>query len=118
MIGSVQVLELLVKAILTNVEDIKGIPCQERQYKECLKLFGRITSKVTDSPNVWKLYSDLILVKNQVDQDSETYLTWTKSLNFSQKSVECVLSSSNWSKVEAKINEALELTKEYVKRKV
>jgi len=76
--------------------------------------------QVTTNPRIWKLYSDLVLIQNEVpgalDSSAQQDL-WIKSVGYSQRSVEAILADATWSKVDARIEEAVDLALEYIKRK-
>ncbi|CAH1645866.1 unnamed protein product [Spodoptera littoralis] len=54
----VEVLQLLVRAILSDAKDADG-NSSARLQKRVLELFGRITSIHQNKPELWQLYSDL-----------------------------------------------------------
>jgi len=110
-----EVLTMLTRAITMNLLDANDSPCQEKYLKGTLKLFGRITSVITNNPKVWKLYSDLVLLDYDT-VDANSGLNWIKSVNYSQKSVQSILSEPNWSKTDKDLSEAVEFTVEYIKR--
>eukprot|EP01112_Ceratiomyxa_fruticulosa_P016222 TRINITY_DN4866_c0_g1_i1.p1 TRINITY_DN4866_c0_g1~~TRINITY_DN4866_c0_g1_i1.p1 ORF type:complete len:867 (-),score=209.56 TRINITY_DN4866_c0_g1_i1:264-2864(-) len=53
-----QVLFILIKAVITSVPDKYGVDARKYE-KSVLELMGRITSKVSTNPQIWKLYSNL-----------------------------------------------------------
>ena len=54
-----QVLQILVQATVDNKEDARGIQIRS-MATNILKLFGRLTSQVTNNPSVWENYADLM----------------------------------------------------------
>ncbi|XP_022819786.1 tetratricopeptide repeat protein 27 isoform X2 [Spodoptera litura] len=54
----VEVLQLLVRAVLSDAKDADG-NSSARLQKRVLELFGRITSIHQNKPELWQLYSDL-----------------------------------------------------------
>ncbi|XP_052787670.1 tetratricopeptide repeat protein 27-like [Mya arenaria] len=87
-----QVLGVLVRGVRENIADASGVRLS--QVEQSLReLFGRITSKVTDNAEIWRLYAELCI------NDTE------KMLQFLQKSHRCVLQTSGWEKVEDKCKE-------------
>lgn len=59
----VQVLTILSKAIINNLKDADGNPAQNYLQKT-LELFGRLTASVSTNSDVWRLYGELTLQKN------------------------------------------------------
>ncbi|KAH3848233.1 hypothetical protein DPMN_090592 [Dreissena polymorpha] len=80
-----QVLAILVRAVKENILDASGVSAEHIQQK-LKELFGRITSKVTDKAEVWRLYAQLCA------GDME------KMLQFLQKAHRCVMQTSGWEK--------------------
>jgi len=55
-----QVLTVLVRAVCENISDASGIPASHFRPK-LLEVFGHITSKVTNSADIWRLYAELLV---------------------------------------------------------
>lgn len=60
-------LSVLVRAVVENIADADGAPASSLRPK-LLELFGHITSKVTNSGDIWRLYAELL-----ASSDSLTY---------------------------------------------
>ncbi|XP_076463689.1 tetratricopeptide repeat protein 27-like [Babylonia areolata] len=106
-----EVLGILVKVVVTNMEDAEGNPAGRLLYK-LLQLFGRITSKLTANSETWKLYADLCLVdtpEHPADQE--------KAAEFLGKSHHSLTMDPNWERLpedcEKVAKRVLELTKAY-----
>lgn len=52
-----------------------------------LKLFGRLTSKVTNDGKVWELYADLVTIPGDTPEDGVAF----KGCQYLQKSASCSL---------------------------
>ncbi|KAK2184913.1 hypothetical protein NP493_249g09042 [Ridgeia piscesae] len=88
----VGVLTILVKAVCEDLPDAKGEPAS-KLLKPLKELFGRITSKVHKSADIWRLYSQLSLsVKDPSQEDREL------ALQYKQKAHHCATQAPNWEK--------------------
>ena len=59
----VQILSILSRAIVNNLNDADGNP--SRKYlQKTLELFGRLTASTSTDSDVWRLYAELTLLKN------------------------------------------------------
>jgi len=98
----IEALQILVRAVLTNMDDFRGIPAG-RLHPKLFELFGHITSQITDNPAIWSLYADLSLSKDTA-QDSE------KALHHLYKSHRCYLQNHEWEKNVSKISQVMYVT--------
>lgn len=58
-----QILSILVRAIINETKDAEKN--SSRKYlSKTLELFGRITANTTTDPDIWRLYAELTLLKN------------------------------------------------------
>lgn len=80
-----QVLGVLVRAVTEKIPDADGQPAQHIEPK-LRELFGRVTAKVTDKAEIWRLYAQLCTGEPE------------KMLQFLQKAHRCVMQTSNWEK--------------------
>jgi len=60
-----QALSVLVRAVVENIADADGEPAFRLRPK-LLELFGHITSKVTNSADIWRLYAELLATSNSL----------------------------------------------------
>ncbi|KAK7104529.1 hypothetical protein V1264_019229 [Littorina saxatilis] len=106
-----EVLRIVVKAVVTDMEDAGGKP-SARLHPKMLELFGRITAKVTSDGDVWQLYADLC----RAETPSHTP-DLEKTAQYLQKSHRCVTQKSGWEKdqqqCEKIAQQSLELAKTY-----
>lgn len=65
----IQVLQILTNAIINNINDADGNSAS-RLLQNSLELFGRITSSNINSPDIWRLYAELVALK-ETDIDKE-----------------------------------------------
>ncbi|KAG1704751.1 Tetratricopeptide repeat protein 27 [Nymphon striatum] len=86
----VEVLGILVRAVTQDIPDAKGVGAKRLREKS-EKLFGRITSTVTNDPNIWELYADL-----RFSQDDKTIEILEKVLHHLQKAHHCLIRDLNW----------------------
>lgn len=54
----VQVLDILTRAILNDINDSDGNPAR-RLLPRTLELFGRISSSVLNNSHIWRMYGQL-----------------------------------------------------------
>lgn len=80
-----QVLGILVRAVVEKIPDAHGVTADSVEPK-LRELFGRITARVTDKAEIWRLYAQLCA------QDLD------KMLQYLQKAHRCVMQTSNWEK--------------------
>ena len=59
----VPILSILSKAIINDLKDSDGN--SSRKYlQKTLELFGRLTASVSTDADIWRLYAELTLIKN------------------------------------------------------
>lgn len=85
-----EVLRIVVKAVVTDMEDAGGRGSQ-RLLPRMLELFGRFNSKMTLDAETWKLYADLCRVETA---DHKPDLE--KAVQYLQKSLRCVTQKPGW----------------------
>lgn len=59
----VPILSILSKAIINDLKDSDGNPAR-KYLQKTLELFGRLTASVSTDSDVWRLYAELTLLKN------------------------------------------------------
>jgi hypothetical protein len=59
----VEILNILSKSIINDVKDSDG-NSSRRYLKNTLELFGRLTASISNNSDIWRLYAELILLKN------------------------------------------------------
>ena len=81
----IQVLTILSKAIINDIKDSDGN--DSRKYlQKALELFGRLTAVVTTESDIWLMYGELTLLKNN-NIDNQ------KAAQYYQKSFRAALSN-------------------------
>ncbi|KAI8505525.1 Tetratricopeptide repeat domain 27 [Branchiostoma belcheri] len=88
--ADVQVLQVLVDAVSQDLQDNSGRPASRLRGK-AVELFGRLTSKVTNNAQIWRLYARL-----HGDGQSEDAQENEKALQCLQKAHRCSTQSSGW----------------------
>jgi len=96
-----QILQILMNAIINNIDDADGNPTF-RLLQNSLTLFGRITSNIVNSPDVWRMYAQLTALK-KTDVDEE------KAAQYLQQAHRAAISNPKWFQSEDKIQNVLEL---------
>ncbi|XP_011862842.1 PREDICTED: tetratricopeptide repeat protein 27 [Vollenhovia emeryi] len=86
--SDVPVLKILTNAIINNINDSDGNPAS-RLLKNTLELFGRITSNVVNNADLWRMYAELLLLR-QTDVDNE------KAAQCLQQAHRFMTSNSDW----------------------
>ncbi|KAL8622870.1 hypothetical protein ACOMHN_026991 [Nucella lapillus] len=89
----VVVLQVLVKAVVGNMDDAEGRPAG-RLLPKLLELFGRMTTMMTVDSDTWKLYAELSATEtpgHPADQE--------KVADLLQKAHRCVTLKSNWERL-------------------
>ncbi|XP_033340961.2 tetratricopeptide repeat protein 27 [Megalopta genalis] len=96
-----QVLDILTRAILNNVNDSDGNPAQ-RLLSKALELFGRISSLILNNSDVWRMYGQLTaLKKTDIDQE--------KAAQYLQQAHRAAISDTKWFQQEESIENVLQL---------
>ncbi|XP_031831072.1 tetratricopeptide repeat protein 27-like [Nomia melanderi] len=97
----IQVLDILTRAILNNVNDFDGNPAQ-RLLSKALELFGRISSLLLNNSHIWRMYGQLTALKN-TDIDNE------KAAQYLQQAHRAAVSDTTWFKQEESTENVLQL---------
>ncbi|KAG7188280.1 hypothetical protein KM043_007944 [Ampulex compressa] len=97
----IQILEILVNAIINNVNDAEGHSTR-KFLTVTLELFGRITSCIPDNPDVWKLYAQLTALKKTTTDDQ-------KAAQYAQRAYRAAVLNSKWFQQEDTTEKLLEL---------
>ncbi|KXJ12541.1 Tetratricopeptide repeat protein 27 [Exaiptasia diaphana] len=87
----------------TRQYTMKWLRGATRLRTDLLKLMGRITSKITNDPRVWSLYSKLYLMTDS-SEDKE------KGLNFLMKAYRLTSQASNWESDVERFSEVIDMT--------
>ncbi|XP_058808371.1 tetratricopeptide repeat protein 27 [Phymastichus coffea] len=86
----IEVLTILSKAIINNLNDADRNPSQ-RNLQKALELFGRITASVSSNSDIWRLYAELTLQKNnEIDNQ--------KAAQYFQRAYRAAVADSRWFK--------------------
>ncbi|KAL2723825.1 tetratricopeptide repeat protein 27 [Vespula maculifrons] len=83
--SDIQILEILTNAIVNDVKDADGKSCRNLLLLPTLQLFGRITSRITNNSDLWRLYSELTMLK-KTDLDDQ------KAIQYLQKAYRAAVS--------------------------
>lgn len=103
-----EVLKILVQAICSHSKDAYDRPASA-YCKEALKLFGRLTSQVTNNHILWELYADLSSQDGSVDHHKRSQLL--------QKSVACLSQTAGWEKNLENVKQILRSSDKFVQGK-
>jgi len=90
-----------VNAIINNINDADGNPAF-RLLQNSLTLFGRITSNIVNSPDIWRMYAQLTALK-KTDIDEE------KAAQYLQQAHRAAISNPKWFQSENTTQNVLEL---------
>ncbi|XP_076685690.1 tetratricopeptide repeat protein 27-like [Andrena cerasifolii] len=97
----VQVLDILTRAILNNINDSDGNPAQ-RLLPKTLELFGRISSSVLNNSHIWRMYGQLTALK-KTDIDDE------KAAQYLQQAHRAAVSDPKWFQREETVEDVLQI---------
>ncbi|KZC05184.1 PREDICTED: tetratricopeptide repeat protein 27 [Dufourea novaeangliae] len=97
----IQVLDILTRAILNNINDSDGNPAQTLLLK-ALELFGRISSFTLNNSHIWRMYGQLTALKH-TDIDNE------KAAQYLQQAHRAAISDPKWFQQEESIENVLQL---------
>jgi len=103
-----EVLQILVRSIVQDIPDIDEQPAH-RLKEKALILFGRITSKVTYSSMVWKLYADLYSSNENPSKEIQY-----KIVQFRLKAQRAAVQKPNWEQDDERCRLVLERSIEFV----
>ncbi|XP_035742700.1 tetratricopeptide repeat protein 27-like isoform X1 [Vespa mandarinia] len=87
--SDIQILEILTNAIANDIKDVNGKSCRNLLLLPTLQLFGRITSRITNNSDLWRLYSELTMLK-RTDVDDQ------KAMQYLQKAYRAAVSEPKW----------------------
>lgn len=90
--GDGEVLAVLVTAVNSNLTDANGQP-SDRLRSKLQELFGRVTTKVVNDADIWRLYGELLLGNRKVSQTDRQ-----RAAQFLQKSHRCLTQIAGWEK--------------------
>lgn len=82
-------MEILTNAIVNDIKDADGKSCRNLLLLPTLQLFGRITSRITNNSDLWRLYSELTMLK-KTDVDDQ------KAIQYLQKAYRAAVSDPKW----------------------
>lgn len=104
------VLSILVKAIAENLPDNYERP--SRAFKKpALALFGRLSSENGGESRIWELYSQLVLVGDELSQEDAF-----KAAQYMQKATASFMQNDkNWCQTSQKLTQGLKLAQIYIK---
>lgn len=97
----VQVLDILTRAILNDINDSDGNPAR-RLLPRTLELFGRISSSVLNNSHIWRMYGQLTALK-KTDTDDE------KAAQYLQQAHRVAVSDPKWFQREETVEDVLQL---------
>lgn len=83
--SDIQILEILTNAVVNDIKDADGKSCRNLLLLPTLQLFARITSRITNNSDLWRLYSELTMLK-KTDLDDQ------KAIQYLQKAYRAAVS--------------------------
>ncbi|KAJ8686374.1 hypothetical protein QAD02_022168 [Eretmocerus hayati] len=95
-----EILSILSKAIIDELHDSDGN--SSRKYlSKALELFGRITATLSTNSDVWRLYAELTLLKNN-ELDNQ------KAIQYLQRAYRAAVSNPRWFKTVESASEVMD----------
>lgn len=85
----IQVLQILANAVIKDIKNADGKPCRNSLLQPMLQLFGRITSRITNNSELWKLYAEITMLKG-TDIDNQ------KAVQHLQHAYRAAVSDAKW----------------------
>lgn len=102
----IQALQILVKAVLSDIPDFRELGAS-RLIPRMFRMFGHVTSQITNSPGIWDLYASLAMSKD-TPEDME------KALHYMYKSHRCYLQNDSWEKTTDRVSELMRVTRKLI----
>eukprot|EP00794_Sanderia_malayensis_P020604 gene20604-22637_t len=95
-----EVLKILVDSATSDLNDASGEPVS-KLIPKIKELFGRMTSQITNNPDIWLSYGDLYHRISETDSNE-------KALGYYMKAQRCHMQSASWEKEKSKIKKVVE----------